>query len=317
MRTTTVKGLQQMISDQANDEHIAAAARGENPETAPPSAFRPEPAQIELSGMPAHPDRTEDTEAIPNTVRHDASQWGTAEDADRKARTIWPIKQTAEFGGEMLLEAHDLDGVANYLVKQIPALRGLASVSIGWYWRRQGGRTQGEPRLTRMGKAEEALAHEREFDIVIKFSADHLRKMRASELYIEYLVLGVLVRIDANGPKVLPDDIWARLPGWFRYGYLGPQDRLFGSLVGKINAGHADDLTVSVEEGDADDGVQVHDDNTPLTDTEQAEQQAAEERDDPAPEDVEIVDEVVSASFADPTPIRPMAADLAGDEDES
>lgn len=316
VKTTTVKGLHQLISTAENDEHIEAFNRGENPEVKPPAAFRPEPAKIELPGMPESP---ESAPAPPDPVRHDPSQWGTAEDADRKARTIWPIKQTAEFSEEMLLEAFDLDKVARDLIKAIPCLQSLNEVSIGWYWRRQGGRSHGDPLLYRVGKAEEALAHEREFDVVVKFSADHLRKMKASELFIEYLVLGALVRLDANGPKVLPTSIWTHLPGWFRYGYLGPQDRLFGSLVGRINAGHESDVTVSVEAGDADDGVEVHDDNTPLSDEEKLALRAAEANDDPAPDNIENGDEAEADGpdddederLADPTPIRPRAADSA------
>lgn len=254
-------------------------------------------ASMELPGMPERESDDDESDSQARAEHLDPDAWGKVVDPERKSQILWPIKANGAFAEQMLLLATDLDDMVDYLIRTVPALQPLGMVSIRWYWRRKGSRANGQPVLITVKKADETLAHERDCDIVVKLAADHLRKLRASALFVEYLVCSVLARIDPDGPRISPSDVWAWLPVWWRYGLLGPEHRLFGAKFALVEVGDTDDLTGSPEPGpiwDDEDGgaadeggtasapgddgagTLIHDDGTPLTEDEIDEMEAAE-----------------------------------------
>lgn len=278
-------------------------------------------AERELPGMPGHPEAP-NADAIAPSMLWDPAVWGKVVDPEGKATLLWDIPQNREFTNGQLKRAIDLDEMVDALIRKVRPLSTLAPLTIGWYWKLKGGRSRGKPVLSRVAVADKTLAYERSYDVVVHLSADHLRKMKASALFVERLVFDALARIDPDGPRVQPDDEWARLPGRWRYGWLGPDERLYCDLVAQIDSGHQDDTTVDLDAPaavtedpvqnvmdmldedptlgddlahpenypDPDpmpvDGLLIHEDGPPLTADEIQAQEAAELRDDPAEADL-------------------------------
>ncbi len=273
------------------------------------SDYTPIEAERELPGMPGHPEAPA-AEPVEPSMLWDPAIWGKVENADEKATLIWKIPQNSDFKrGQFVAFRDDENDLVDYLVRTVRPLRLLADLQIVWKWKAKGGRSDQKPRLISVKTADPDLADERGHDIIVHLSADHLRKMRASSLFMERLVFDALVRMDPAGPKVLRDGEFMKLPGRWRYGWLGPEERLYAGLVSQIAGGHDDDTTVDVdavttttedpvqrvvdalhgsitarEDGSMVDGagVLIHNDGTPFTAEEIAAQEAAELRDDPA-----------------------------------
>ncbi len=259
-------------------------------------------ASVELPGMPPR----QDDDPAPRP-RDTPGSWGEPRNAEYKARTQWPVPQDSAFGGKKNIRAVDIVDMVDELIRTVPYLREVASVVVGLYWQRKGGSAHGKKVLSRVKKADGIVERESGAEILVILSADHLSKMRASELFVEKLVFGCLARIDVAGPSVLPVDFEANFAALDRYGYLGPDERVAGRFLARVRQGEMNDMTVEISGdddspiGDDDDddstieddgsiaeggpvttsyadsaGTLIHDDGTPLSADEIAEFEADE-----------------------------------------
>jgi len=212
-------------------------------------------ASVELPGMPPR----QDDEPAPRP-RDTPGSWGEPRNAAYKARTQWPVPQDSAFGGKKNIRAIDLADMVDELIRTVPYLREVASVVVGLYWQRKGGSAHGKKVLSRVKKADGIVERETQAEILIILSADHLSKMRASELFVEKLVFGCLARIDVAGPSVLPVDFEANFAALDRYGYLGPDERIAGRFLSRVRQGEMNDMTVEISDDEDDSPVGGDDD---------------------------------------------------------
>jgi hypothetical protein len=100
-----------------------------------------------------------------------------------------PSKQAFKSAGEGVVEADDLERIADALIADDALPLGhLAALRIGYLWADRGGSAGGFPCFGRLIKASKALLHYAEIDYLVMLSADHLRDAKATRWQVEALV---------------------------------------------------------------------------------------------------------------------------------
>jgi hypothetical protein len=100
-----------------------------------------------------------------------------------------PSKQRFKDAGEGVIEADDLEHIAQALIRDDTLPLGhLAALRIGYLWAERGGSQGGFPCFGRLIKASKALLHYAEIDYLVMLSADHLRDAKATRWQVEALV---------------------------------------------------------------------------------------------------------------------------------
>lgn len=173
----------------------------------------------ELPGMPPQEDDRERDE------RHQYSSWGEPEDAQRKAKTRYVVPSDSAFGDESVQRAYDLERIVSDLLRAVPLFGGLLALEIHCFWQRRGGSKECHVKI-----ADPIMTSEAEANVIMWLAADNLRKIGATELYVEQLVFDCLYRIDASKPSVQPHEVSLNPATVMRYGWLSADQRLWWAI---------------------------------------------------------------------------------------
>jgi len=226
-------------------------------------------------------------------------------------KMVMRVPSDAEFGqdGEEFFISSPLRARALELIDRHPDLfEHLSGMSLTYLWKKAGGKSKGAPILGKTQKPSGLLKLFSESTFVIWLAADHCRARYYGDPEIEQLLFHEMLHTAVGepdeetgrggGPVLVPHQLEIFDAEIEVYGLEGIALKeaapLFRQAVYDAPKQRTSVSSPSIERQKTEelppDGQLIHDDGTPLTADEIAEQEAAELRDDPADDDDSLSD---------------------------